>query len=690
MLKKILFSAILAVFLCAVAQAQDDSLYYDLGRVLVKKSAVQATTISGKDLEKYQASNLSDAINVWINGTYTSNTSITYVIDGNIITDVNAYSIYDIEEVTLIQSAIAQSSGASPGQQMVLIKTRTDRSGKRGIELTGQNSQVDLRNQANTPGVSSSNNTYDQYYLAGYRNFKNANIGVTAEYQRDVDPSLTGNGFELLTPANYNRFKFYGYANAKLGKKSTLIFGINYVPQTNHYAYNLDTLSNDFPAQPEKVAYVSRLTQHLLASNFGIKSDIAKGFTNRFSVAYSHYNNFEADSTAGVATTSGYTGVTQAVSKAHNMLVRDYLTYHGQFNNWHIESTINLTYRDFADSLNYQSIELTESQGTTPSTVTTIGHYDNHYKNLMANPSVDIYYKDFFDAQGGFIGLLNSGKVSGTPLPVGHVYPFLSSTLDLARMVGITFVKWRLFASYSRQSPVLTDDISTLSTYNLAPAPGTVDYFAATYKSSQQFNSYQTGTTVGILKNLTADYTYQYKYGVAITDIPLNANVAFLLPATPVNSKTVTSRFALHYSLNTSFFNWSASLNGTESKLQIVDNPALEAAYNAAYLGAGHRWTGGYTNRFDYKIVFWGADFLYQAGQRPTSLINSFIDSPTYIPPSNNNSITLQNCYFGTRIKIPHVSYAEVYVNTRNILQNNSSTITDNRRFVGGGVKAGF
>jgi len=62
--KKFIFSTSLAVLVFSFAYAQDDSLHYDLGRVLAKKSATQTVSITGADLEKYQVTNLSDAINV--------------------------------------------------------------------------------------------------------------------------------------------------------------------------------------------------------------------------------------------------------------------------------------------------------------------------------------------------------------------------------------------------------------------------------------------------------------------------------------------------------------------------------------------------------------------------------------------------------------------------------------------------
>ena len=61
-----------------------------------------------------------------------------------------------------------------------------------------------------------------------------------------------------------------------------------------------------------------------------------------------------------------------------------------------------------------------------------------------------------------------------------------------------------------------------------------------------------------------------------------------------------------------------------------------------------------------------------------------------YIAPSNINSFSLQNVYVGTQLKITRVKYAEVFANGRNILQNKTSDITDNRRFFGFGFKVGL
>ncbi len=109
--------------------------------------------------------------------------------------------------------------------------------------------------------------------------------------------------------------------------------------------------------------------------------------------------------------------------------------------------------------------------------------------------------------------------------------------------------------------------------------------------------------------------------------------------------------------------------------------------YYVNNLSKGYRWSGGFTNRFNYKTFFAGLDLLYQIGDRNYNLYNLNLTLDTRTVPLDNNSFSLQNLYVGERLKIAKLNYAEVYINGRNILQNNSSNITDNRRYFGAGFK---
>src|SRR5687767_3978941 len=96
---KLTMRLVLALLFCtsySFLVAQTDADWLDLGRIKLKKEFTQTVTIKGKDLEQMPFSNLADAIGVWLYGLATNNETVVYVIDGNLITDVNVYSVYDI------------------------------------------------------------------------------------------------------------------------------------------------------------------------------------------------------------------------------------------------------------------------------------------------------------------------------------------------------------------------------------------------------------------------------------------------------------------------------------------------------------------------------------------------------------------------------------------------------------------
>src|SRR5688572_3917933 len=123
---KLTLRLVLALLFCSfytLLFAQNDTSWLDLGRIKLKKEFTQSVTIKGKDLEQMPFASLAEAINVWLYGLATNNYSVAYVIDGNMITDVNAYSIHDIEEIILVQNALVQLNGATKEKQLVLITT---------------------------------------------------------------------------------------------------------------------------------------------------------------------------------------------------------------------------------------------------------------------------------------------------------------------------------------------------------------------------------------------------------------------------------------------------------------------------------------------------------------------------------------------------------------------------------------
>ena len=705
MLKPLLISSVLIICFFFTATAQTDTSSYDLGRVSVKKQFTQNITIKGSDLERMQFSDLSDAINVWLYGTYTNSTTLVYVIDGNIINDVNSYSIYDIDEITLIQNAAAQVSGAGPGTQMVFIKLKNNRPGKQGIEAAGQSSLVNLANHPFTPGFKSVSQVYDQYYLSGYKNFDAVQMGLSVDYQRDVMPVLTNSNFVYSDLFHSNRFKLDGYANAKLWKGTTVNFNINYTPQTNSFAYDY---SITYPNYPEGESFSTSVNggevQHDASSNIAVNSNIVKGLTNTFSAAYAHYNSFLRDSIPSVVMSSGTTTENALTligqySKTSNILLRDNLVYHTKLGVFDIEPSLNLSFRKYSESYRDSSFNLVTSDGP-PSVQFSEESGGYNTKLYLLTPSLNISYKNLLNLQGGFVGLLNSGKDFNSAYPLSRIFPFLSASVDVFKLAGIDQLSLQVFGSFSRENELLEDPYASLGGYAVSNAinQGTATFTTdlsnipvlpySNFNPLKALSNYQAGMVLSLSKNFSINYNLSENYGgnLAALYVPDGANGEDLVYEY-YYSKVNTNRIGLNYDYAAANFSWRMGLNVAQQKLSTVEPNFISADY-AAYLSKGHRYSGGFTNRFTYKNLFAGFDILYQLGERPISLDNIL---PTgIVSPPNINSVALQSLYFGSQLKINKIKYAEVFASFRNIAQNNSGDITDNRRFYGLGLKIGW
>lgn len=697
----ILTAAIPALFLCMNAKAQTDTTHYDLGNVLIKKNFTQSITIKGSDLERYPFNDLTEAIRTFFYGTFTNSSSVIYVVDGNIINDVNAYSIYDIEEITLVQNAVAQVSGASPAQQMIVIKTRTHHANKEGVTVAGQTGLVNIFNANKVPNTKSTTNFYDQYYVGAYKNFTGVEAGLSADIQHDVYPGLLPGEIHPYSPFNFNRFKLNGYMNANLWKGSTLNIGVNYVPQPSNYSATIS--ANYTPTESYQSVETSQVMQHLFNSTVRLRSNIVKGLTNTLSGTYNHYNYFENDSTS--YSVSDPTNPTYSLTRVkgfdmmHTLLIRDNLVYDKQLGDFSIEPALNFSYRKVKDSIYNGQMTTYSNNGNLPGVNSQYSLQYGQYKVYLLTPSMEFAYKDFFNLQGGLDILLNSNKDFAPAYKKHRFFPFITTSVDIGKWTDMSNVSLKIFGSFSKQNGLLDDDYATLEGFYLQGASstqstpvftnGSYGYIYNYYDFYQPYNNYQAGAELGIFKHFTIDYSFEDHYNV----VP----VLLALPTAPngvqfgtgfYNGKTITNRIGLNYDMHSGNFGWKTGLNATESKLQLVDkSTSYFADIDSTYLGKGHRWTGGFTNRFTYGNFFAGIDVLYQFGERPYNLENALIGTTSYVAPSNKNSFAVQNLYIGSKFKVNKLKYAEVYFNSRNILQNYYSDITDLRRFYGLGFK---
>ncbi len=648
-------------------------------------------------MEKYQFSDLADALNVWLYGTYTNSSAVVYVVDGNIITDVNAYSIYDVDEVTLVQNAMAQVSGAGTNEQMVLIKLKTHRPGKQGIVAAGQTSLVNSVGRGAQSSAKSTNNFYHQYYLGGYKNLGNASFGLSADYQRDVLPFLIGYPDENIKPDHIDRIKLMGYANAQLWAGTSLNFGINYVPQSGG-----ESQAFPFPGTGNQTNFslLSQNAQHMAASNIAVNSVIAKGLTNTLSAAYNHFNYFLNDTQHISSQGNDAAQFAKESDKTTNLLLRDNLAYHFNAGVFDFEPALNFSYRNFKSTITENVATLNTQSNYPPQAENSMFEDGVALKTYLLTPSLNIYYKNAFDLQAGFVEILNSDKDFESTHPHHRLSPFISATIDILKLASVDNGSLKVFGSFSQQSQLLDDPYANLAGFDIfvptnvtyinpvsfSTGPTSGFYESYTINPYEQFNSFQAGFTLAVIKNLTLDYSFKKNYGedVLVVLVPYGYNEAEPQSEYYFDAIT-TNRFGISYHLKTKNTDWQTGLNIAQETLQPTNNVIKN--YSASYL-TGHRYSGGFTNRFTCGRWFAGMDILYQFGERPVTLAEAIPGN--VVAPTNKNSVSLQSLYIGGQIKINHIKYAEIFANTRNILQNNSSDITDNRRFYGVGFKIGL
>lgn len=689
-----LFAPACAVVACLLlsnpVNAQTDSAYLDLGRVKLPKNLTQNVTVKGDDLQKFPFTNLTDAVNVWFNGYLNNTTSPVYVIDGNIATDVNQYPVYDIEEVTLVQNALAQVNGANRDQQLILIKTKRHYTGNQGLMVAGQTNLVQLQHRGvvtyGSDNVTSNTKLYQQYHISAYKNINQLHVGLSANYLRDAAPVYTNS----LQPANNpttNRWRFNGYLNAPLWKGTTVDATAGYAPQTNDQYFN--AVSNSILSS---VNYNGN--ENLFNSTLKLNSQIISGLTNEVRAVYNRYDNdanSEAIRTFTIPQATYIYNTSNSDIKQKNFSLYDNLRYSYTAGNFVIAPAVNFNYRSFNTSAaNFYTYSTQTSTGSSP--VPTAAGSSTSYtsvKTYLLTPALNVDYKSLFNLTGGLVYILNS---SNNSLSLNNdrkkAFPFVTASADVARLIDPSssmsvkaYGSYSLSSFFSDASASFTNAIiavqygsNNLYTYNYATLTD-----AAFYTYKRQFKTLSLGADAGFFNNkLILSYNFENRksYSPIIVssynnNIPYNYTIF-------TDTKYITHRVSAGFNfVNQKDFTLKSMLNASNLKQEIE----LPNGFNAGIINLDNKlWTGGWVNRLQYKNVTAGIDVLYLFAKN----INTMAEN------KNLNSFSLQNVYAGLQLKTGFAKTFEVFANGRNLIQNDKSIFTDYRRYFGLGLKAGF
>jgi hypothetical protein len=667
-------------FCCFNGLAQTDSAYLNLGRSQVRKDFTQNITIKGADLYRMPFANLTEAINVWLHGAYSSARSIAYVVDGVLAADVNQYSIYDIEEVTLVQQAQVQLNGAINQQQLVLVKTKRTNPGKSGFTVAGQSFLVKQDDPVNltTPGKSETN-FYHQYHIGAHKNGKNLQYGISVNYLRDVNPYRKDGPAKSTTTDHFNRYRMNGWLNARLDKNNLLSISMSYVPQ------------------PAKAGYIvtgsiytdtvrSKTKEYILNPSLSLHSTWLKGLHNDLTASYavgSYRYSMQDDYVSFLLPTPNHTDRDfSRKTKIKNIVAANHTRYNIDLGNWQIEPALNFMFRYI--ELRDEQFWSISTNGLPSSRQTST--MDGLRRLFLLTPSANIFYKNSLNLQGGFV--YDMSDYNGAK--VKKVFPFASVTADVLKIADPqATTSLKIFGSWAHSTNMadisypLTGYHFGSATTNPAPSfmPGVPGPILNPTPMDSSTSILQTGATFQLPGNrLMISYNYEKRdfttlatynlpigtgYYTAWTNTDLNADAHRLgIMAKVIEQKAVT---------------WFSGLNITTIKLK-TDDTRVFTGIDAVgdYKTADPSWTGGFTNRVSYKGIKVGADLLYHFDQQQL---------PGYISTAKTNSLVLQNVYAGYQFSLPKGRTLEVYADCRNLTRNEKSTIRD-RKFYGLGFKA--
>lgn len=682
--------------------AQNDSSRLDAGGLVLNRNFTQHISIKGEDLEKMPFSNLSDAINVWLNGFYTVSHNLIFVVDGNIAADVNAYSIHDIEEVVLIQNAGALAGTAGNQQQMVLITTRQGRSGS-GFRGAMQTFLV------HEPRATT--NMYHQYFAALDKSFDKFKAGVSASYLRDVNPMSKVDGLKT-TPYHMDRWRLNGYFNWRPDSKNAVDVRVGFVPETLDSAENFgDHTAGAFVLKVDNHAHER---DQLFTSWARWRGEWLPGLRNDLQAGYLHFSQKgnshwleQFDPPNDIS--NNYT-MTNENTHTYQVYIRDRVSYTLHAGDWSFEPAVNASYQYF--NTGYTSTYYSETgpnagsnPGGGPGNPGTATSSPGGFKLYVLSPVLNISYKQTLNIQGGVVSNVSHRNASqGQTLP--RTVAFGSIGIDLLKLDGVQRSNsLKLFGSYSRRSAYTATDfyLNDIDFNNPLVGIGSQSFMGVIYSgtttislpylvSLPKYWIWETGAKWSVLENrLQFDYNFERRNF---------SGLLYLISGSGLVELEFTNLTSSQHRLGVSYrivdhgeCSWQMGVNTTVLRSKFDPGPQISP--NPGIIGDSYpgnerpSFTGGWTNRVSYHRLSLGLDMLYHfSGEVYNNYLNG---AGQFTLAGRENSWLLQHVYVGYRLPMHNKMGLEVYVDSRGLARGGNTTYNMNpRRYYGVGGKIGI
>lgn len=345
--------------------------------------------------------------------------------------------------------------------------------------------------------------------------------------------------------------------------------------------------------------------------------------------------------------------------------------------NWHIEPAVQVSYRRIRQKEESTYIGYS---GNNPGS---IHHTEENLlgKFLLFTPSVNLYYKDIFNVQGGL--LYNASKKSRNNMQRG--FPFASTSIEVLKLAGKSSnTSLQLFGSYAvadnygdgsfslTSYPVVTNDIY-FSSYLAYP------YYIQS--PDKAFTTWQAGAKWSLLqKRLSIGYNYEDR------DYMLPELFSLPTPTGITNEIRYVNYTSTTHAANITFqvkeqpsFSWLTSLTLASVK-NLITKTYEPGGVLTGYGNVKPSFSGGFTNRFSFHKVSAGIDLLYY-------FTHSYYIGT--VPGPKVNSLSLQNIYVGYKVSQKGIKNLELYIACRNLSQHETTSyqLGGNRKFYGVGGK---
>ncbi|ADY52929.1 hypothetical protein Pedsa_2381 [Pseudopedobacter saltans DSM 12145] len=630
MVKYIFFFTFL-VFSSYGVYAQD-SIRIDLGRLSLNKNFTIVRTVKASDLEKIPSHNLTSVLNNYFFGyLLNENEPPVYIIDGSIRQNISGFSIFDIEEVSLIQNASALAlNGNTDKRPVMLITTKRTHPNGDGWEVRGEVQMAIQRykkekynyftsiynpvtNQYRNRFENDENDIafYQQYYLSASKQTSRGGLSIAANYQKDKNPDAkTTRAAFFITPADRLRF------NVSWDEKLDRNFGIRLYTGYSPDKVVYDEISN--------IGYTLRSSKktRLFQTGADLNYTSSIGLTNTLQLG----KNWLSTNAESVSETANFgAGINHFFENHFSVFyLRDQLSYSRKIGDLELRPAIDFEYGRIN---NKQQLEQKSASG-----LLALETSEFKINNYFLTPQLEINYTRLVSLHSGLV--LDFNNYHGAD--VKKAFPFVG--IDFNFLKPTDKVKLQINTSYGKIRKLSEADarynapVQFYSVNNGVQQP----IFINPDLNIKPLESYQVGALLGY-ENWGLNFNWNKSRKTVLSDMFSHGENTIINYGTAIANLYTFSLSTGQLKIND--FLWRSNivfnLLKQEADVLVLGNQVVESGTTKA---------GGWNNRMQYNNISFGLDFSYLLNADIKDYLSAQIP---ILSVKKENQIQLQHAFLG-------------------------------------------